>query len=68
LTPLQYALQEDPSPAHAVRPPTGAPFVGVQVPTEPGASQRWHCPPQLELQHTPSTHSPLLHAPSTWYW
>jgi hypothetical protein len=33
----------------------------VQVPTWPGTSHAWHCPPQLVLQHTPSTHCPLAH-------
>ena len=33
----------------------------VQVPADPGTSQAWHCPPQAELQHTPSMHCPLAH-------
>jgi len=33
----------------------------VHVPADPGTSQAWHCPPQAELQHTPSTHWPLEH-------
>ncbi len=50
-----------PSEAHACRDPWGAPATLVQVPTWPGTSQAWHCPPQAALQHTPSMHCPLAH-------
>jgi hypothetical protein len=40
---------------------------GLQVPAT--TSQAWHCPPQAELQHTPSTQKPDWHwspAPQVW--
>src|SRR5207237_818852 len=47
------------SEAHACREPWGAPATLAQVPTWPGTSHAWHCPPQAALQQTPSTHCPL---------
>jgi hypothetical protein len=54
VTPSQEPVHAEPSPWHAGRLPTGAPLVGVHVPTEPGFVQEAHCSPQSELQHTPS--------------
>jgi hypothetical protein len=51
-----------PLPAHAARPPCGAPLTVVQVPSEPGTSHAWHCAPQVVLQQTPSTQLPERHA------
>jgi hypothetical protein len=51
-----------PSVAHAARDPCGAPDVSVvHVPTWPVASHAWHCPEQAVVQHTPSTHSFVVH-------
>ena len=50
-----------PSEVHDCRDPWGAPSTLLHVPTWPGTSQAWHCPPQAALQHTPSTHCPLAH-------
>jgi len=53
--------QAVPSDPQACRDPCGAPTTLAQVPTWPGTSQAWHCPPQATLQQTPSTHWPLVH-------
>jgi len=61
LLPSQAPPQAVPSEVQAWREPWGAPATLVQVPTWPGTSHAWHCPPQAALQHTPSTHRPLAH-------
>jgi hypothetical protein len=61
LEPSHTPPQTLPSEPHAWRAACGAPITFVQVPTEPGTSQAWHCPLQAALQHTPSTHWPLVH-------
>jgi hypothetical protein len=62
---LQAAMQA-PVPLQYVRPHSkaGSVFTGmdVQVPTEPARSHAWHVPAHPALQHTPSTHCPLLHS------
>ena len=59
--PAQVPPHAVPSEAHACRAPCGTPVTVAQVPTWPGTSQAWNCPPQLALQHTLSTHWPLAH-------
>ena len=61
LLPSHAPPQAVPSEAHACREPWGAPATLAQVPTWPGTSHAWHCPPQAALQQTPSTHCPLAH-------
>jgi hypothetical protein len=61
LEPSHAPPQPLPSEAHACRAPCGAPATLVHVPADAGTSQASHCPVQLELQHTPSTHCPLAH-------
>ncbi|MEN9797931.1 MAG: hypothetical protein RL653_1627 [Pseudomonadota bacterium] len=53
--PLQVVV-----PAHSL---SGSEFSGtlVQVPTLPARLHDWHVPPHAALQHTPSTHCPLVH-------
>ncbi len=51
LDPLQVPPQVVPTPAHAVRVPCGCPeLTVVQLPSAPGTSHAWHCPPQAPLQ------------------
>jgi len=59
--PSQAPPQAVPSEAQACRDPWGAPTALAQLPTWPGTSHAWHCPPQAALQQTPSTHWPLAH-------
>ena len=49
-----------PPPVHAPRAPCGwvPEVVSEQTPTLPEISQASHCPPQAELQQTPSTQEP----------
>src|SRR4051812_35606574 len=61
LTPSQAPPQEDPSLAHAARPPGGDPATATHWPIEPGTLQAWHCPPQAWLQQTPSAQLPFAH-------
>jgi hypothetical protein len=58
--PLQLPAHT-PVPPHAVRPPTGAPVTGEQVPTLPARLHAAHCSVHALLQHTPSTQKPLAH-------
>ena len=44
-----------PDPAHGVR----GVVTGVHVPGAPAVEHDSHCPLQMSLQHTPSTHSPV---------
>lgn len=53
---------QGPVPAHAARPPRGAPVTGVHVPSWPSTSQASHAPVHAELQHTPSTQAPVPHS------
>src|SRR5690606_22699667 len=64
LAPSQLPPQAEPSLAQAGRSPTGAPTVAVHVPSEPGASQRAHCPSHADSQQTPSTQRRLSQASS----
>ena len=59
--PSQAPPQALPSESHTCRDPWGAPTTLAQLPTWPGTSHAWHCPPQAALQQTPSTHWPLPH-------
>src|SRR5205823_2272106 len=59
--PSQVPPQEEPSVAHAFRPPCGAPATAVHVPAVPARSHAWHWPSQAVSQHTPSTQWPLPH-------
>jgi hypothetical protein len=61
----QLPLQLEPSPAHAVREPTGAPLTPLQVPARFATLQASHWPLHGALQHTPSTQYGLLtlHSP-----
>jgi len=52
--PSQLPPHTEPSLAHAVRGEMGAPDTAVHVPTVPVRLHASHCPPQAELQHTPS--------------
>ena len=61
LDPSQAPPQLEPSLAQAGRPPLGAPETATQVPALPATLQAWHCPPQAELQQTPSAQAPLPH-------
>jgi hypothetical protein len=60
--PLQSPPHTEPSVAQAVRAPCGAPLTAEQTPRSPLTSHAWHCPEQVESQHTPSTQLPLAHA------
>ena len=66
LDPSQAPPQLEPSLAQAARPAWGAPATAVQLPTLPGTSQAWHCPPQAALQQTPSAQKPLAHCTLSW--
>ena len=58
-----HCARQTPVPEHSVRPPWGCPFVTfVHMPTLPATSHAWHCPPHVELQHTPSTQIPEPHS------
>jgi hypothetical protein len=52
----------DPAPAQAARVPWGAPAMGEQVPTSPGASQAAQPAVHEVLQQTPSTQNPVSHS------
>ncbi len=60
--PSQAPPQALPSVVQAARAPCGAPTTSVHVPTEPSASQAWHCPPHAALQQTPSAQTPEWHS------
>lgn len=63
--PERHAPAQEPVPAQAPRPPCGWPLAtGEQVPSVAGRSQASHLPSQASLQHTPSTHAPLVQSPS----
>lgn len=59
--PLHAPPHDEPSVAHAGRPPTGLPVTGEHLPADPGRLHAWHCPPHPVSQHTPSTQLPLTH-------
>jgi hypothetical protein len=66
LSAVQVATQEAVLPAHWYAPhsePGSVPAGTLaHVPTLPETLQAWHVPPHAALQHTPSTHSPLVHS------
>jgi hypothetical protein len=53
--PLQVPSQPVPLPGQRGLEAGGAPSTGEHVPTLPGTVHASHCPPQFELQQTPST-------------
>jgi hypothetical protein len=54
-----------PVPAHAARPPLGAPLINLHVPTLETSLHDSHCPVHARSQHTPSTQkSPAAQAPA----
>ena len=62
LVPSHDPLQSVPSPAHAVRPATGAPVTALQAPTLPGTLHPSHWPLHALSQQTPPAQIVELHS------